>query len=66
MSETNEQNSNNPINPVTPSSTGNTGSPAHRATTGDEANIDYMTDSRPIAVGENTPGCKKRDPIVVA
>jgi neutral amino acid transport system ATP-binding protein len=29
-------------------------------------NIDYMTDSRPIAVGENTPGCKKRDPIVVA
>jgi branched-chain amino acid transport system ATP-binding protein len=25
-----------------------------------------MTDSRPIAVGENTPGCKKRDPIVVA
>lgn len=28
--------------------------------------IDYMTDSRPIATGENTPGCKKRDPIVVA
>jgi len=28
--------------------------------------IDYMTDSRAIAVGENTPGCKKRDPIVVA
>ena len=29
-------------------------------------NIDYMTDQRPIAVGEGTPGCKKRDPIVVA
>jgi len=29
-------------------------------------NIDYMTDSRAIAVGENLPGCKKRDPIVVA
>jgi len=28
--------------------------------------IDYMTDSRPIATGENTPGCKKRDPIVMA
>ncbi|MDI2021357.1 ABC transporter ATP-binding protein [Paenarthrobacter nicotinovorans] len=33
---------------------------------GNSENIDYMTDSRPIAVGENTPGCKKRDPIVVA
>jgi ABC-type branched-subunit amino acid transport system ATPase component len=31
-----------------------------------ENGIDYMTDSRPIATGENTPGCKKRDPIVVA
>ena len=31
-----------------------------------EENIDYMTDQRPIAVGESTPGCKKRDPIVVA
>jgi branched-chain amino acid transport system ATP-binding protein len=30
------------------------------------AGINYMTDSNPIAVGENTPGCKKRDPIVVA
>jgi len=29
-------------------------------------NIDYMTDSRAIAIGENLPGCKKRDPIVVA
>ncbi|WP_115790052.1 ABC transporter ATP-binding protein [Arthrobacter silvisoli] len=29
-------------------------------------NIDYMTDSRAIAVGENLPGCKKRDPILVA
>ena len=29
-------------------------------------NIDYMTDTRPIAAGETAPGCKKRDPIVVA
>jgi branched-chain amino acid transport system ATP-binding protein len=28
--------------------------------------IDYMTDTRPIAAGEIAPGCKKRDPIVVA
>jgi neutral amino acid transport system ATP-binding protein len=27
---------------------------------------DYMTDTRPIAAGETPPGCKKRDPIVVA
>ena len=27
---------------------------------------DYMTDTRPIAVGPAGPGCKKRDPIVVA
>ena len=33
---------------------------------GTTENVDYMTDTRPIAVGENTPGCKKRDPIVVA
>ncbi|GAB12218.1 putative ABC transporter ATP-binding protein [Arthrobacter globiformis NBRC 12137] len=31
-----------------------------------EAGVDYMTDARPIAVGDNTPGCKKRDAIVVA
>jgi ABC-type branched-subunit amino acid transport system ATPase component len=31
-----------------------------------EIGVDYMTDARAIAVGENTPGCKKRDPIVVA
>jgi branched-chain amino acid transport system ATP-binding protein len=31
-----------------------------------DAGINYMTDTSPIAVGENTPGCKKRDPIVVA
>ncbi|MEO5779407.1 ABC transporter ATP-binding protein [Arthrobacter sp. PAMC25284] len=31
-----------------------------------EENIDYMTDTRPIAVGDAVPGCKKRDPIVVA
>ncbi len=28
--------------------------------------VDYMTDTRPIAVDETGPGCKKRDPIVVA
>jgi neutral amino acid transport system ATP-binding protein len=28
--------------------------------------VDYMTDTRPIAVDETRPGCKKRDPIVVA
>ncbi|MDO5863854.1 MULTISPECIES: ABC transporter ATP-binding protein [Paenarthrobacter] len=33
---------------------------------GTTENVDYMTDTRQIAVGENTPGCKKRDPIVVA
>lgn len=27
---------------------------------------DYMTDTRPIAAGETAPGCKKRDPIVIA
>ncbi|MCG2620629.1 ABC transporter ATP-binding protein [Arthrobacter sp. I2-34] len=27
---------------------------------------DYMTDTRPIAQGEAGPGCRKRDPIVVA
>jgi branched-chain amino acid transport system ATP-binding protein len=28
--------------------------------------VDYMTDTRPIAEGPGGPGCKKRDPIVVA
>jgi branched-chain amino acid transport system ATP-binding protein len=28
--------------------------------------IDYMTDTRPIAADKPGPGCKKRDPIVVA
>jgi ABC-type branched-subunit amino acid transport system ATPase component len=28
--------------------------------------VDYMTDTRPIAVDVTGPGCKKRDPIVVA
>ncbi|AMM32083.1 Amino acid/amide ABC transporter ATP-binding protein 1, HAAT family [Sinomonas atrocyanea] len=28
--------------------------------------VDYMTDSRPIAEGPAAPGCRKRDPIVVA
>jgi neutral amino acid transport system ATP-binding protein len=31
-----------------------------------ETGVDYMTDTRPIAAGEAAPGCKKRDPIVVA
>ena len=35
-------------------------------TTGLSEEINYMTDTRPIAAGEATPGCKKRDPIVVA
>jgi branched-chain amino acid transport system ATP-binding protein len=39
-------------------------SPSHAV--GNDDNIDYMTDSRAIADGENLPGCKKRDPIVVA
>ena len=34
--------------------------------TAGEAGVDYMTDTRPIAAGEAAPGCKKRDPIVVA
>lgn len=29
-------------------------------------NVDFMTDTRPIAAEETGPGCKKRDPIVVA
>jgi branched-chain amino acid transport system ATP-binding protein len=29
-------------------------------------NIDFRPDTRPIAVDETGPGCKKRDPIVVA
>ncbi|GHG48850.1 hypothetical protein GCM10012320_16430 [Sinomonas cellulolyticus] len=28
--------------------------------------IDYMTDTRPIAEGAAAPGCRKRDPIVIA
>ncbi len=28
--------------------------------------VDFMTDARPIAADETGPGCKKRDPIVVA
>ena len=30
------------------------------------AEPDYMTDARPIAAGDIGPGCRKRDPIVVA
>jgi neutral amino acid transport system ATP-binding protein len=29
-------------------------------------NVDFMSDTRPIAADETGPGCKKRDPIVVA
>lgn len=29
-------------------------------------NVDFMTDTRPIAADETGPGCRKRDPIVVA
>ena len=28
--------------------------------------VDFMTDTRPIAEGPTGPGCKKRDPIIVA
>jgi neutral amino acid transport system ATP-binding protein len=28
--------------------------------------VNFMTDTRPIAADETSPGCKKRDPIVVA
>ncbi|MCA4133537.1 ABC transporter ATP-binding protein [Arthrobacter sp. M4] len=31
-----------------------------------EEGVNYMTDERPIAEGEIGPGCKKRDPIVIA
>lgn len=37
-----------------------------RRTAENPDSFDYMTDTRPIAVGESAPGCKKRDPIVVA
>src|SRR5512145_1549796 len=46
-----------------PRPSGNVGDPGTRD---NPDNINYMTDSRPIAVGEAVPGCKKRDPIVVA
>jgi branched-chain amino acid transport system ATP-binding protein len=52
------------------------GGGAHRATPSDSsagsavaeapAGEDYMNDTRPIATGEAGPGCRKRDPIVVA
>ncbi|WP_314326529.1 ABC transporter ATP-binding protein [Paenarthrobacter ilicis] len=41
-------------------------SETNEPTTVNADTIDYMTDSRPIAVGENVPGCKKRDAIVIA
>ena len=37
----------------------------HRAMTTEE-NVNYMTDTRPIADGEAAPGCRKRDPILKA
>src|SRR6478752_5487282 len=39
---------------------------AGAGTPGTAETVDYMTDTRPIAVGETAPGCKKRDPILVA
>ena len=36
------------------------------STAHNDAAIDYMTDTSPIAAGDIAPGCKKRDPIVVA
>lgn len=36
------------------------------STAHNNAGIDYMTDTSPIAAGDIAPGCKKRDPIVVA
>jgi neutral amino acid transport system ATP-binding protein len=39
---------------------------SEESATANEAGVDYMTDTRPIAAGEAAPGCKKRDPIVVA
>ena len=42
------------------------GSSAITGSTGQSEEINYMTDARPIAAGETAPGCKKRDPIVVA
>lgn len=43
-------------------STSNTTGSIAKSATG----VDYMTDTSPIADGEAAPGCKKRDPIVVA
>ena len=42
------------------------GASATTGNTGQSEEINYMTDERPIAAGETAPGCKKRDPIVVA
>jgi branched-chain amino acid transport system ATP-binding protein len=41
-------------------------SKAGTGTPGTPETVDYMTDTRPIAAGDHLPGCKKRDPIVVA
>ena len=32
----------------------------------EQAASEFMTDTRPIAAGETAPGCKKRDPILIA
>ncbi|WP_433876360.1 ABC transporter ATP-binding protein [Sinomonas atrocyanea] len=41
-------------------------SPQGPAREPDLSGNEYMTDSRPIAEGEPGPGCRKRDPIVIA
>jgi len=53
-----------------PHSTGGQRPPKHSAAeepvATDAVPVDYMSDSRTIAAGETGPGCKKRDPILVA
>ena len=39
---------------------------SEETTPAEPGGLDYMTDTRPIAASEAGPGCKKRDPIVVA
>lgn len=40
--------------------------PSEEPAVAESGEPDYMSDTRPIAAGETSPGCKKRDPIVVA
>lgn len=44
----------------------NTAVPAPVSGTPEHAASEFMTDTRPIAAGETAPGCKKRDPILIA